>query len=447
MKTITCRILTITISIILLIQLIGCQKSAVDTSGIDRLNHGIAYLEQGEYKNAITELEAALRADPTNFEALKNLAGAYAFDGDWTTARDKYIEAREMRPNDPSNYVNLATVFMNLQEFSLAWDNIEIARNTDPSYPLLHYVAGELFRIQGYEDDAVAAFTEYISLEPNTRPAGDAREIIELLRPGQYEDEEDTDDETAEVEDEETAEPEPEIIDEEPEEIPDDEIEEDSEENDDVEIDEEVDEVTDDVEIDEEVEEVTDEEIDDEVEEVTDDEIDDEVEEVTDDEIDEEVEEVTDDEENGDDEEETDDSEDEILIPDLPELTGDELYTDRLSRGRRMRAIGSTQAAIMLLMVAYEVHPDFAIVNYELGMAYLADGQIENARYYLERYIGFETDETLIAEVQARLNALDVNETPEIDEDEEPEDEESETDEEEDVVEEEEEEEEGFTFF
>jgi tetratricopeptide (TPR) repeat protein len=234
MKTITCRILTITISIILLIQLIGCQKSAVDTSGIDRFNHGIAYLEQGEYKNAITELEAALRADPTNFEALKNLAGAYAFDGDWTTARDKYIEAREMRPNDPSNYVNLATVFMNLQEFSLAWDNIEIARNTDPSYPLLHYAAGELFRIQDYEDDAVAAFTEYISLEPNTRPAGDAREIIELLRPGQYEDEEDTEDETAEVEDEEIDEPEPEIIEEEP------------EDNDDDEIDEEMEEVTDD---------------------------------------------------------------------------------------------------------------------------------------------------------------------------------------------------------
>ena len=413
MKTITCRILTIIISIILLIQLIGCQKSAVDTSGIDRFNHGIAYLEQGEYKNAITELEAALRADPTNFEALKNLAGAYAFDGDWTTARDKYIEAREMRPNDPSNYVNLATVFMNLQEFSLAWDNIEIARNTDPNYPLLHYVAGELFRIQGYEDDAVAAFTEYISLEPDTRPAGDAREIIELLRPGQYEADEDTEDETAEVEAEEIDEPEPEIIEEEP------------EDNEDGEIDEEVEEITDDEEIDEEVEEITDDEIDDEVEE------------------------ETDDEENGDDEEETDDSEDEILVPDLPELTGDELYTDRLSRGRRMRAIGSTQAAIMLLMVAYEVHPDFAIVNYELGMAYLADGQIELARYYLERYIGFETDETLIAEVQARLNALDVNETPEIEEDEEPEDEESETDEEEDVEEEEEEEEEdeGFTFF
>ncbi|MCK4719222.1 tetratricopeptide repeat protein, partial [bacterium] len=226
MKTITCRILTIIISIILLIQLIGCQKSAVDTSGIDRFNHGIAYLEQGEYKNAITELEAALRADPTNFEALKNLAGAYAFDGDWTTARDKYIEAREMRPNDPSNYVNLATVFMNLQEFSLAWDNIEIARNTDPNYPLLHYVAGELFRIQGYEDDAVAAFTEYISLEPDTRPAGDAREIIELLRPGQYEADEDTEDETAEVEAEEIDEPEPEIIEEEPEDNEDGEIDE-----------------------------------------------------------------------------------------------------------------------------------------------------------------------------------------------------------------------------
>jgi hypothetical protein len=44
-------------------------------------------------------------------------------------------------------------------------------------------------------------------------------------------------------------------------------------------------------------------------------------------------------------------------------------------------------------------------------MAYLADGQTENGKTYLEKYLTLETDEDAKAEVEARLRALESEES------------------------------------
>ena len=419
MKNYTIRTLILSLAVILILLSPGCTKREPDVSAIDRYNHGIAFLEQGKFKNAITEFEAALRADPTNFDALKNLAGAYAFDNNWESARDRYIQARDLRTNDKSIYVNLAYVFMHLQEFDLAWDNIRRAREIDPEYPLMHYRAGEIFRAQGDEAEAVAAFSEYLEREDNTTLADDARAIIASLGPLPSDVDSEISDSDEEVV-EETPEPEveEEVIEEEPE------------------IEEVEEEVVEDEETEgEDVLEGLDENLEDQ-------------------EIDEEGEDTESGEGEEGAEEDEEEGEEEIIIPDLPELTDDELYQDRLSRGRQMRAIGSTQAAIRLLTEAYEVHPDYALVNYELGMAYLTDGQNESARFYLERFIELGTDPELIAEVQVRLDIIGSTTVEEPDESDESSDETSDEDEggSEEEDEEDEEDEEGnevrdFAFF
>jgi hypothetical protein len=92
-------------------------------------------------------------------------------------------------------------------------------------------------------------------------------------------------------------------------------------------------------------------------------------------------------------------------------LTGDALYQDRLKRGREQRVIGATDNAIRLLQEAYDVHPDYAQVNYELGLAYLADEQPCEGKKYLETYIDLETDEQAKEEARSRLNAVQCEET------------------------------------
>ncbi len=394
-------LLTVLISSIMVLQA-ACTKSA-DSSWVDRYNHGVTFLERGEYKNAITEFEAVLRVDPTNFEAKKNLAGAYLEDGNYQLARSTYLEARELCPEDPSIYVNLAHVYHQLGELQLAWDNIQLAREIDPNYPLTNYRAGELFEAQGMTDSAIAAYNDYIHLEPDTRFAQNAQTSIYTLTTGAEQPEEDDADEVEGDEDEEESEGDEELEEEEDEEDEEDvdEEEEDSEDEEDAEGEEEEDSEAD--------EESEDEEADGDDEELDGEDVEGDEE---DEEGDEDAEDGEGDEESEDGDEETEgedaedeESEDEVIVSG-PMLTGDDLYQDRLSRGRQMRAIGSTSAAIRLLLEAYEVHPDYAVVNYELGMAYLLDGQSVLGTEYLVTYLELETDPERRAEVEARLEAI-----------------------------------------
>jgi tetratricopeptide (TPR) repeat protein len=311
-------------------------------------------LEHGNYEGAVGEFNAALEADPDNFDAVKNLAGAYVETGDWDKARAQYAQAQVMRPNDPSIYVNLAYVYQQLGETELAWGMIQKAIEIDPSYPLAHYRAGELFLAQGDKEQATKAFNDYLTLEPNSRLAQDARALLKGMEEGALLTHETP---TEEITPEETTQTEGTV-----ESAP----------------------TTESTQTEETPPEGT----------------------------------ATPPAENGQSEEgqstgEAGSETSEVTPPPEPEpvLTGDALYEDRLSRGRRMRAMGSNAAAIRLLTEAYEVHPDFAQVNYELGLAYLNDDQMCEGRKYLEKYVELETDPEARAEAEQRLNAVQCDES------------------------------------
>ena len=351
--------------------LLSCKPSNTSSAGIDRYNKGVSFLEEGAYDDAIIEFKAALQADPKNFEAQKNLAGAYLYKDEWEQARDNYIIARDMRPNDPSIYVNLALVYQHLGEPQLAWDNISKAKDIDERYPLLHYRAGELFLAQGYKDQAMVAFGDAIRLEPEgSRLAENAQEMIDRIMSGETIPLDISDESTqvSQVEDEEA-----------------------------------LDEGTPD-------EEIADEEAVDETEETVD-EADETATTADEEAVDEET--ATDDETTTDTttedvttEETSDETVEEVVEPEQPALEGDELYNDRLSRGRQMRARGSYPEAIDLLLEAYDVHPYYAQVNYELGLSYYFNEQPLLAKPHLEKYLEVGTDPDLRATVQEKLDEV-----------------------------------------
>jgi len=346
----TTLIILLSLLVISSFSVMSCRKKSESKyPGVDRYNQGIAALEAGNYKGAIVEFTAALEADPNNYEALKNLAGAYAYDGNWTQALERYHQALQRQPNDASIYVNLAQTYRHLKDPEQAWQMLRSAMTKDPNYPLAHYVAGELFMDMGDTENAIAAFSDYIAVEQGSMLTDRAQRMIDGLISGEIVPGVDTEiiETTEEIQPPEDiqAEIEQEIAEREATEEP--------------------------------VEETPEPEP-----------AQPEAEEETPDETPETPEETT---------------------PEVvePELQGDDLYNDRLSRGRRMRAIGSTDAAIRLLLEAYAVHPDYAQVNYELGMAYLAAGQNANARTHLEKYLQLETNEQAKEDVRARLRALD----------------------------------------
>jgi len=354
--------------------LASCTEKEPDLSAVDRYNQGVAFLEAGDYKNAIIEFEAVLNADPNNFEAKKNLAGAYANDGNYDAARQTYLDARDMRPNDASIFSNLAYVYYMLGEQQYAWDNLANAFSNDPNYPLAHYVAAELYFDQDETQSALAEYETYLGYESNSRFSRDATARIQMILGDDYiMDDNDGDGESD-----------------------DESLEEDSEAGNHEEVAEEE---SEDGNPDEALEE----------EEITEDELTGEESEGTEEEADsadDESEENADDEAS-EDESDEEDEEDEVAEPELPQLSGDELYQDRLSRGRRERAIGNYSRAIQYLLEAYGVHPDYAQVNYELGKAYYGGEQIEQAKIYFNRFLDFGTDPSLISEVEGILRDIE----------------------------------------
>ena len=352
---------------------LACGNKGGGAKGVDRYNRGVGLLEAGDYKGAIVEFEAALRADPTNFEAIKNLAGAYVEDGQFEQARAQYAQAQAMRPDDPSVYVNLSYVYQQLGETQAAWSMIQTAIEKDPAYPLAHYRAGEMFLAQDNKVEAEAAFKDYLRLEPGSRLATEAMAILETLGPQQP------------ISTELSTQPEETVPVQE--ELPP------AEEN----------AQTTATTTQQETETATSTPA--------------------------EQPASTPNNSTASQHENTSAQTSntqppaeppasqppaEVTPPPQPEeppLTGDALYEDRLSRGRQMRAIGAFDAAIRLLEEAYSVHPEYAQVNYELGLAYIADEQTCEGRDYLERYVELETDEQARDEAQARLNNVVCDET------------------------------------
>ncbi|MFH1675819.1 MAG: tetratricopeptide repeat protein [bacterium] len=407
MKRLTLLTLTIIAAVVCIS---ACSKKPAENAGVDRYNRGISLLESGDNKGAIVEFEAALRADPNFFEAEKNLAGAYVEDGKWEYARTHYSNAIAMRPDDPSLYANIAIVFMHLNEPQLAWDNVKKSREKDQYYPLAHFVAGELFIAGGDFEQAKRAFGDYLSLEQNTRFSIEAEKFIADIDSGNLSDlpsfitgsegmtqpvlmgenqtQNPTDENLKPSDNEKTATEEAEKVDEtKKEEKPAEEsVKSDEEKKTETEEKPKEEKVTEEKPKEEETKPVAEEK-----------KIEDET--AKPDEA-EQADEVT----------ESTVEEEELKEPELPKLEGDALYRDRLSRGRQMRASGATAAAIRLLLEAFDVHPDYAQINNELALAYLADGQTGEGKTYLKRYIKLETDPDLRAAAEARLKAIEDSE-------------------------------------
>lgn len=342
---------------VILLPVISCKgrgDRAAQTAA-ESYNRGIAMLEAGNYEGAVEQFNTALQADPNNYDAVKNLAGAYVETGDWDKARAQYAQAQVMRPNDPSIYVNLAYVYQQLGETELAWGMVQKAIEIDPNYPLAHYRAGELFLAKGDKEQATQAFNDYLKLEPNSRLAMDANALLKSMQEGTLPVQKTPEEQTPPAEETTTTQPEST----------------------------------------ESTDEATTEGGDTQTEETTSPPAE------------------TDQGSEGQSTEGSGNETHQAAPPPEPEpvLTGDALYEDRLSRGRRMRAIGANAAAIRLLTEAYEVHPDYAQVNYELGLAYISDDQTCEGRTYLEKYVELETDPEARAEAEQRLDAVQCDES------------------------------------
>ncbi len=133
------------IAISLLVTLVGCQGGA-STEDIEAMvESGRAYLEAGDYGEAIDALEAAAEQAPKDSDAHFLLGQAYNQNGELSKAADAFRKVLELEPDNAAAHHNLGVTYYQLQDLQSAIDEFEKALDADPDDPDTHYQMGATY--------------------------------------------------------------------------------------------------------------------------------------------------------------------------------------------------------------------------------------------------------------------------------------------------------------
>jgi tetratricopeptide (TPR) repeat protein len=142
--------------VLLALMLVACGKRATDE---DALAVGRAHLEAGEYAEAVSDLEAAVAADPSNGEAHFALGQAYFQTGDLEKAMAEFRTVLATDPDNAAAHHNLGVVYFQMRDPNAAVAEFQAALELDAGNPDTHYQLGATY--------LALAFS---SLDPNAPP-------------------------------------------------------------------------------------------------------------------------------------------------------------------------------------------------------------------------------------------------------------------------------------
>ncbi|XP_006885431.1 PREDICTED: tetratricopeptide repeat protein 37 [Elephantulus edwardii] len=86
------------------------QKASAGTAKWAWLRRGLYYLKAGQHSQAVADLQAALRADPKDFNCWESLGEAYLSRGGYTTALKSFTKASELNPESIYSVFKVAAI-------------------------------------------------------------------------------------------------------------------------------------------------------------------------------------------------------------------------------------------------------------------------------------------------------------------------------------------------
>lgn len=185
-------------------------------------DEGVAASRAGEYDTSIAKFTEALKSAPECQDCYYNIGFAHAQKKEWEKSEAAYKKAVELKPdyvaawnglanaynaqnkldlafeasNKAAEYGGSATggggasglynqgvILWNQSKFAEARDKFEAATKADPKYGEAWYMLGSANTNVGDFAQAVAAYEEYLKVDPSGSHAADAKERIEQLKP------------------------------------------------------------------------------------------------------------------------------------------------------------------------------------------------------------------------------------------------------------------------
>ena len=136
-------------------------------------------LMQGKSQKALDELKA-LGDAVTDPEVLVVRGNAYFAQGKMDAAKESYESARKTSPDYPSALIGLAKIALTERDTTAATRLADRAVEVHPQNPDVWFFKGDLLRIQGQVEPALAAYDKLLSLKPGNAVAHIVKADVEI---------------------------------------------------------------------------------------------------------------------------------------------------------------------------------------------------------------------------------------------------------------------------
>ena len=130
-------------------------------------NRGIVYQKQGNLTLALSDYNKAIEIDPSSAGAYTNRGGVYDEQGNFPQAISDCTKAIEIDPNDLTAYENRGVAYFKQGDFTQALSDYNKAIEINPNYAEVYYNRGNVYDNQGDFTQALSDYNKAIELNPN----------------------------------------------------------------------------------------------------------------------------------------------------------------------------------------------------------------------------------------------------------------------------------------
>lgn len=142
------------------------QNTELTLSGKELYESARAYLQKGDYANAIMVYNQAIQVEPQNLSYRRELAHAYYLQGDMIHAESMIKPLLKADEADPETFLVACKVYIKMKNLEYAKDAINAGIDRFPQRGELYEQKGQLFTIQKSYKDAAEVWEKGVEKDP-----------------------------------------------------------------------------------------------------------------------------------------------------------------------------------------------------------------------------------------------------------------------------------------
>ncbi|EAW36890.1 tetratricopeptide repeat protein [Lyngbya sp. PCC 8106] len=138
-------------------------------------------VDQGQFEQAITICQQALKIQPKFYHAYVILGNALHFQGKLEAAIRAYSQVLKLQPNFAEIYGNRGTMYAKLNQIDKAIADYQQALELQPNFAVVHWNLGKIFQRLGRFEESIKSWKTALEIQPNLNGAKLHIELGNLL--------------------------------------------------------------------------------------------------------------------------------------------------------------------------------------------------------------------------------------------------------------------------